>query len=65
MQMKVLDEKIGAKLISIMEDLGIASSASSAGDMEGHAYMEQFAEVTEDMIREEIREYIEFISHQS
>ncbi len=65
MHMKVLDEEIGANLISIMEDLGIASSASNQGDMEGHAYMEQFDEVTEDMIREEIQNYIEFISHQS
>ena len=64
MQMKVLDGKTGANLISIMEGLGIASSASNQGDEEGHAYMEQFAEVTEDMIREEIQTYIDFISHQ-
>ena len=65
MQMKVLDGKTGANLISIMEGLGIASSASNQGDEEGHAYMEQFAEVTEDMIREEIQTYIDFISRQS
>ena len=64
MQMKVLDGKTGANLISIMEDLGIASSASNQGDKEGYAYMEQFAVVTEDMIREEIQTYIDFISHQ-
>lgn len=63
MQMKALDEKTGANLISIMEGLGIASSASNQGDEEGHAYMEQFARVTEDMILEEIHTYIDFISH--
>ena len=64
MQIKALDGKTGANLISIMEGLGIASSASNQGDKEGHAYMEQFAVVTEDMIREEIQTYIDFISRQ-
>ena len=63
MRMGALDEKTGENLISIMEGLGIASSASNQGDREGHTYMEQFAEVTEDMIREEIQDYIQFITN--
>ena len=55
---KVLDVETGEKLIAIMEKLGIANSDSYTGDAEGQAYISGLPEVTEEMIYEEIRCYV-------
>ena len=58
MDWKALDEETGKKLISVMEDLGIANSDSYADDEEGREYISSLGNVTEEMIYEEILTYI-------
>jgi hypothetical protein len=58
MDWKALDAKTGKKLISIMEELGIANSSSYADDEEGKEFISGREEVTEEMIYEEILTYI-------
>ena len=58
MDWKALDEETGRKLISIMEDLGIANPDSYADDEEGKEYISSLGNVTEEMIYEEILTYI-------
>ena len=59
MEWNVLDEERGNRLISIMEELGIACPSSYADDVEGQEYIESLKEVTEEMIYEEILTYID------
>ena len=59
MDRNALDRSTGKKLIGIMEELGIANSTSYTDDAEGKRYIESLGEVTEDMIRAEILNYIE------
>lgn len=58
MDWKALDEETGNKLISIMEELGIANSTSYADDEEGQRYIGGLGEITEEMIEEEISKYL-------
>ena len=58
MEWKALDEETGDKLISIMEEIGIANSTSYIDDEEGQKYINSLEEVTEEMIYEEILTYI-------
>ena len=58
MDWKALDEETGNKLISIMEDIGIANSTTYIDDVEGQRYISSLEEVTEEMIYEEIRTYL-------
>ena len=58
MDRKVLDEETGNRLISIMEELGIANSATYIDDKEGRKYISSPEDVTEEMIYEEILTYI-------
>ena len=58
MDRKVLDEETGNRLISIMEELGIANSATYIDDEEGQKYISSLEDVTEEMIYEEILTYI-------
>lgn len=55
---KALDAKSGAKLMEIMQELGIMNSSSVSEDSEGHAFMAGIPNVTEEMIYREILEYI-------
>ena len=58
MDWKALDEETGNKLISIMEEIGIANSTTFFDDEEGQKYIDSLEEVTEEMIYEEILTYI-------
>ena len=58
MDWKALDEETGNKLISIMEEIGIANSTTYFDDEEGRKYIDSLDEVTEEMIYEEILTYI-------
>lgn len=58
MDRKVLDEETGNRLISIMEELGIANSTTYIDDEEGQKYISSLEDVTEEMIYEEILTYI-------
>ena len=58
MDWKALDEETGNKLISIMEDIGIANSTTYIDDVEGQRYISSLEEVTEEMIYEEIRTFL-------
>lgn len=58
MDWKALDEDTGSKLISIMEKIGIANSATYIEDEEGQKYINSLEDVTEEMIYEEILTYI-------
>ena len=58
MDWKALDEETGNKLISIMEEIGIANSTTYFDDEEGQKYINSLEEVTEEMIYEEILTYI-------
>jgi hypothetical protein len=55
---KALDKETGDKLISIMEQLGIANSVTYAEDEEGRQYIDSIGDVTEEMILEEVLCYI-------
>ena len=55
---KALDEETGSRLISIMQELGIANSTTYADDEEGRQYISSLEDVTEEMIYEEILTYI-------
>lgn len=55
---KALDKETGDKLIAIMEQLGIANSATYAEDEEGRQYIDSIGDVTEEMILEEVLCYI-------
>ena len=54
---KALDPEYCDKLLEITETLGIAYSSSYEDDEEGKAYIASLGEVTEEMIRDEIRAY--------
>ena len=54
----ILDEETGNRLISIMEELGIANSTTYIDDEEGQKYISSLEDVTEEMIYEEILTYI-------
>ncbi|MBR2706660.1 MAG: hypothetical protein IKE74_05380 [Mogibacterium sp.] len=58
MDRKILDEETGNRLISIMEELGIAGSTTYGDDEEGQKYISSLEDVTEEMIYEEILTYI-------
>ena len=58
MDWKALDEETGNKLISIMEEIGIANSTSFFDDEEGQKYINSLEKGTEEMIYEEILTYI-------
>lgn len=58
MDWKALDEETGNKLISIMEEIGIANSTTYFDDEEGRKYIDSLDEVTEEMLYEEILTYI-------
>lgn len=58
MDWKALDEETGNKLISIMEEIGIANSTTYFDDEEGRKYIDSLDEVTEEMIYKEILTYI-------
>ena len=58
MDWKALDEGTGNKLISIMEEIGIANSTTYFDDAEGQKYINSLEEVTEEMIYEEVLTYI-------
>ncbi len=58
MDWKAVDEETGSRLISIMEDLGIANSTTYDDDEEGKNYIGSLGDVTEEMIYEEIFTYI-------
>lgn len=58
MDMKVLDRETSEKLISIMNDFGIANSTSVSDDKEGLAYIAGINDVTEEMVYEEVLRYI-------
>lgn len=56
---KALNKEVAEKLISIMEELGIANSTSVSDDEEGKRYIESIDDVTEEMILEEILRYVD------
>ena len=58
MDWKALDEETGNKLISVMEEIGIANSTTYIDDEEGQKYISSLEDVTEEMIYEEILTYI-------
>lgn len=59
-----LDEKTGKELISIMEQLCIARSGTVEEDREGLEYINSISDVTEEMILEEILEYVNGLSQE-
>ena len=58
MEWHAIDGETGAKLISIMDSLGIANSTSYADDIEGQKYIDGLGEITEEMVYAEILRYI-------
>ena len=58
MDWKALTAEMGDRLIAIMAELGIDNSDTVSSDEEGRAYIDSIGEVTEDMIINEIVEYI-------
>ena len=59
MDMSLLDDETGARLIDIMKELDIARTGTIAGDAEGLAYCAAIGPVTEAMVLEEILCYID------
>ena len=55
---KILDTETGARLISIMKELGIDNSETYTEDIEGQKYISSFGDVTEEMLQEELLEYV-------
>ncbi len=59
--MYVVDPAVTNEMLEIMHELGIDSSYDLTKDRDGMAYMESIGEVTEEMIMDEIRDYLKVI----
>lgn len=58
LEMGAMDPATGQALLKIIEELGIAYSTSVSDDVEGKLYIESIGEVTENMLRDELLEFI-------
>lgn len=57
-EMSLIEEEIADQLYQIMHEFGIDHSGTVESDEEGRKYMQELPEVTEEMILEEIVQYI-------
>lgn len=57
-EMGLIKESVGEQLFQIMHELGIDYSGTVQQDTEGLAYAKQYENVTEEMILQEIVEYV-------
>lgn len=58
LEMQLIDTEVADKLLEIMHDFGIDSSYDTTKDVAGMEHVKAIGEVTEDMIWQEVIEYL-------